>query len=156
MKLLLQLALCSSVAYFAHPFVENMLDKEKEDNAGLQVLILNTVQPDEVIGSWVLSPRSTRILASTSGTSGRRLGLTLESWGGGHASFRVGDYEIDGPIAWHIKPGVGSKPAVLMINSTRDHMHLKFSKVNNGLVLIGEAETPVPGEREFIRFLKAS
>lgn len=139
--------------YMAYPYINR--DQDETGRPQLNVLFLNTVSEDEVVGSWALSPRSTSLLARSHGTSGRRLGLSLESWGGGEANFSAGSFDIEGPISWDMKPGIGRKPASLVIRSGGEDFVLQFSKVNDSLVLIAETDTKIPGQTDHIRFLKA-
>ena len=122
----------------------------------LNIVLLNSVSEQEIIGSWVLSPRSTSLLSSTIGTTGRRTGLSLESWGGGHANINIGELSIDGPIAWHSEPGMGHAPATLHINSGGEQFVLRFSELEDNLILIAEQKSKATGKKDYLRFLKAS
>lgn len=145
---------CAIAGYLAYPYL-NQEGAEEKVRSQLNILLLNSVSTEEVVGSWALSPRSTALIAHSRGTSGKRLGLSLESWGGGEANFSAGGFNIEGPISWDMKPGMGRKPATLNISSGSEDFTLQFSKVNDGLVLIAETDSKIPGQIEHIRFLKA-
>lgn len=157
MRFLLLFLLCVIVGYMIYPYLNK---SEAAVQAPLQVtelniVLLNSVSQNEIVGSWALSPRSTGLLSNSLGTSGRRAGLNLESWGGGDANFIIDGRRIDGPIAWHSQPGVGQAPATLHIDAADDNVVLRFSKMENGLVLVAETERE-SGEKDYLRFLKAS
>ena len=159
MRFLMFFTPCAIAGYMVYPYLNEI--KSSESSAIPQftefnIVLLNSVSKNEVVGTWVLSPRSTGLVSNSLGTSGRRTGLDLESWGGGHANFNIGDRHIDGPIAWYSKPGIGKAPATLHINSAGDQFVLRFSKLQDNLVLIAENESDDPSQRNFLRFLKAS
>jgi hypothetical protein len=146
---------CAIAGYLAYPYING------EGASALPIpqfnlVLLNSVEDREVIGAWALSPKSTGKLSRVRGTSGRRLGLSLESWGGGHANFVIGERHIDGPISWEIKSGVGKNPAQLIVRASDDRFVLKFSNLEDDLTLVAEADSVMPGEVDHIRFLKAS
>ncbi|GHC50056.1 hypothetical protein [Roseibacillus persicicus] len=150
---------CAVAGYMVYPYING--DKLQQENGGpqfaeLNIVLLNSVSKNEIVGSWVLSPRSTGLVSNSLGTSGRRAGISLEAWGGGHANFVIGNRHIEGPIAWSSQPGVGRAPATLHISSADDKFVLRFSKLDDHLVLIAESDSVVPGKKDHIRFLKAS
>jgi hypothetical protein len=149
---------CAVAGYMVYPYINEIKPNSQPvpQLTELNIVLLNSVSKNEIIGSWALSPRSTALLSNSLGTSGRRAGLSLEAWGGGHANFVLGGRHIDGPIAWHSQPGVGRTPATLHISSADDQFVLRFSKMENDLVLIAEADSANPGQKDFLRFLKAS
>lgn len=155
LRFVLLISTCATVGYFAYPHLNGVIE-DVAPTPQVNIILLNSVSSDEIIGSWALSPRSTSLLSSSLGTSGRRRGLSLESWGGGSANFVVGDIHIDGPIAWNAKPGVGKAPATLHIRSKSDEVILKFSKVDDRLVLITDAGVLASGRSDHLRFFKAS
>lgn len=120
-----------------------------------QPKLLKLITPEEVAGSWALSPRSTS-LVSSSGTLGRRGSLSLESWGGGDASFSLGTQRVEGPIAWHIKSNKTNGISTLHLDSKDQKLELQFSKVNGRLVLVMDLASINPEQKDYIRFLKAS
>lgn len=156
LRFVLLISTCATVGYFAYPHLNGVLEEEGVPTPQVNIILLNSVSSDEIVGSWALSPRSTSLLSSSLGTSGRRKGLSLESWGGGSANFVVGDIHIDGPIAWNAKPGVDKAPATLHIRSQKKEVILKFSKVDNRLVLISDAGIMASGKADHLRFFKAS
>lgn len=150
---------CAIAGYMVYPyFNESKPEPEKANlpKSTRNVTFLTTVPEEDIIGSWVLSPRSTSLVSSSLGTSGRRLGLSLESWGGGTANLIIGDQNIIGPIAWSSKPGTEASPATLDINSEGQTFTLQFSKFQQGFVLITEIDSAKTGKKDFIRFLKVS
>lgn len=155
LRFVLLLSTCATVGYFAYPHLNGAV-KENQEIPQVNIILLNSVSSDEIIGSWALSPRSTALLSTSLGTSGRRKGISLESWGGGTANFAIGDLNIDGPIAWNAKPGVGKAPATLHIRSRDEEVILKFSKVDERLVLITDAGVFASGKSDHLRFFKAS
>ena len=159
MRFLLFFAPCAVAGYMVYPYLnevklsgENSMPQFTE----LNIVLLNSVAKDEIVGSWALSPRSTGLVSSSLGTSGRRAGLNLEAWGGGNAKFTIGNHKIDGPIAWYSKPGIGSAPATLHISAEGNSITLRFSKLDNNLVLIAENDADDSGKGSYLRFLKAS
>ena len=144
--------------YMVCPYLNEMKHEEEEPPkySEFNIILLNSVSKNEIVGSWVLSPRSTSLTSPTLGASGRRAGISLEAWGGGHANFVLGDRRVDGPIAWHSSPGIGQAPATLHIDTTDDKFVLRFSKLKNDLVLVAEADTNFDGKTDLLRFLKAS
>lgn len=157
MRFLMFFAPCAVAGYMVYPYINEVKPSgEKPQFTELNIVLLNSVSKNEIVGSWALSPRSTGLLSMSLGTSGRRAGLNLESWGGGHANFVLGGRHIEGPIAWHSKPGIGRAPATLHISSADDQFILRFSKLENDLVLIAETDSQTPGKKDFLRFLKAS
>lgn len=155
LRFVLLLSTCATVGYFAYPHLNGAV-QESQGIPQVNIILLNSVSSDEIVGSWALSPRSTSLLSSSLGTSGRRKGLSLESWGGGSANFSIGDLHIDGPIAWNAKPGVGKTPATLHIRSRDKEVVLKFSKVDERLVLITDKGLFASGREDHLRFFKAS
>lgn len=159
MRFLMFFTPCAVAGYMVYPYINEgkLANGEPQPQfTELNIVLLNSVAKDEIVGSWVLSPRSTGLVSTSLGTSGRRAGLSLESWGGGHANFVIGNRNIDGPIAWSSEAGIGRAPAMLHINSAGDEFTLRFSKLNDDLVLIAETDSVIPGKKDFIRFLKAS
>ena len=154
MRVLFFLTPCAIAGYFAYPYLNS--EKTEAEQPKVTFVLLNDVAKDEIVGSWVLSPRSISLLSPDIGASGRRVGLSLESWGGGHAYFIAGEHKINGPIAWHTKTGVGDSPATLHISSNDGQLTLRFTELDDRLVLIAEAESLVPGEKDHLRFFKAS
>lgn len=144
---------CAVAGYFAYPYLNH--GGEEKIRAQINILLLNSVEPEEVIGSWALSPRSTALLSQNRGTSGKRIGISLESWGGGEANFSAAGYDMMGPISWDMKPGMGRTPATLIINNGGEEYIMQFSRVNDSIVLVAETEPDSTGRVEHIRFLKA-
>ncbi|MGJ8724869.1 MAG: hypothetical protein ACSHYB_09965 [Roseibacillus sp.] len=159
MRFLMFFTPCAVAGYMVYPYINEIKPSDSSPQhqfTELNIVLLNSVSKNEIIGSWALSPRSTGLVSSSLGTSGRRAGINLEAWGGGHANFILGGRHIDGPIAWHSKPGVGRAPATLHINAANDHFVLRFSKLENDLVLIAENDSKEIGKKDYLRFLKAS
>ena len=159
MRFLMFFAPCAIAGYMVYPYLNEIKNGEEGSRpqfTNLNIVLLNSVSKNEIVGSWALSPRSTGLVSRSLGTSGRRSGLSLESWGGGYANFSIDGHTIDGPIAWHSKPGVGRAPATLHISAKGDEFVLRFSKLEDNLVLIAENESKDSGQRDYLRFLKAS
>lgn len=157
MRFLMFFTPCAVAGYMMYPYINEIKPgNPKPEFTELNIVLLNSVAKNEIVGSWALSPRSTSLVSNSLGTSGRRAGLSLEAWGGGHANFVIDGKQIDGPISWHSKPGVGSAPATLHIDAANDKFVLKFSKLDNDLVLVAEANSIDSTKKDFLRFLKAS
>lgn len=161
MRFLMFFTPCAIAGYMVYPYINEMKPGGTKEQlqpqfSELNIVLLNSVSKGEIVGSWALSPRSTGLVSRSLGTSGRRAGISLESWGGGHANFVLGERHIEGPIAWHSKPGVGRSPATLHIDSSGDQFVLRFSKLENDLVLIAETDSRSAGKKDYLRFLKAS
>jgi hypothetical protein len=153
LRSLLLFAPCAIAGYLAYPYLN---EEGKNPIPQFNIVLLNSVDDRQVIGSWVLSPSSTAKLSRVAGTSGKRLGISLESWGGGDANFVIGNRHIEGPISWELQSGKGRNPAQLLIRSHDEKFVLKFSELDNNLTLVAEANSVMPGELDHIRFLKAS
>lgn len=151
---------CAIAGYMIYPYINEIASAPDKEEKAVQnkpeIELLNTVSPDEVVGTWILSPRSMGLLSNSLGTSGRRLSFSLESWGGGDANFVIGKRHIQGPIAWHTTGGRGTTPASLHINSSGEEFTLQFSKLEKDLVLVAKVDSVGSGKKGFLRFLKAS
>lgn len=158
LKTLVFFAPCAVIGYVAYPDINEGIEQRSAVVADIiRVPLLNSINNDQVVGSWTLSPRSASIVSKQLGTSGRRAGIELEAWGGGTAFFVVGDRRIEGPISWTLKSKSMKGPASLIIHSGKDKITLNFSRIDdNQITLIAEPDSIIPGVDEHVRFLKVS
>lgn len=144
----------AAAGYYAYPHLTDKLNDEKEEKPTF--FVHQKVNLDDVAGAWILSPRSTQLLANANLPIGTRAHITLESWGGGSVHIPVGETAITGPISWQFQPGNEVEAASIKIRAKAGrHYELKFSQVGSSMALITEAGDFREGAEKHVRFLKS-
>ncbi|MDP0491476.1 MAG: hypothetical protein Q7Q71_10535 [Verrucomicrobiota bacterium JB023] len=152
-KSLLIIIFCGCAGYVAYPYINEKTGSPKPTVA---LLFLNDVSETDLVGSWLLSPRAVSKINPNLSLSGRRTGLSLESWGGGNASFNIGAVKLDGPINWELIKGKAGESAYLKVTSRDDTLYLKFTEKGGKPLLVAEGKEIVPDLQEQLFFVRAN
>lgn len=157
LKILVLASGFAAAGYYAYPHILQKNQAAKAVEAAKPAFFVHhNVQAKDIAGTWILSPRSTQLLADASLPIGKRAHITLESWGGGEVYIPVGQGAISGPVSWQYKPGseVSAASIKIRLNATRNY-ELHFSQVGARMVLITEANDFREGAQDHVRFLKS-